>query len=637
MHPQVAPDQSVKQFDHIMNRIPEKLGRYRLISEVGRGAMGVVYKAHDPVIEREVAIKAIELTFETTAQEKQIYLSRFYREAKAAGKLNHPNIVTIYDVDQDKATGTPFIVMEYLEGTNLQEIISDGILLPFDDVNHVIMQVASALSYAHKQGVVHRDIKSANILIVEQMKAKITDFGIARLPSSDLTKTGQYMGTPNYMSPEQIDGKIAVDGRSDLFSLGVIFYLLITGERPFSGDSFTSISYKIVHVDPIPPRIINPAVPDVYNRILQRLLSKDPAQRYQTGAELVAELQKIRSMPIELQDSQLKEIEEAEAAKKTNRVRNAPILPKTQPWPVLAKMRMILALSTMHAHRLSLLLIFTILITGISAAGIYLFKSPVVPKQKPSQPATQVEIVPETPDEIPVPVPIVSSSNSLWDLAMNYYRNGFYEKSTEQFHKILVNDPENESAKKYLELIEKKKSFRRGERRLTQQALPAVRKPANEPSLKKTTNSKPAGQKATTNTNHTPVQQPSKSTTAPTANNVKASESVRAAEKNGRINFEFEHSFPSGTFYIYSNGKLAFQGVLSAKKKRILVFPDYIGRLSGSVTVPKGEIELRLQAVSQEVGVSVEKRLHLQLTEGQSKNLKVKFIKISKQLETRWI
>lgn len=637
MHSQVAPDQSVKQFDHIMNRIPEKLGRYRLINEVGRGAMGVVYKAHDPVIEREVAIKAIELTFETTAQEKQIYLSRFYREAKAAGKLNHPNIVTIYDVDQDKATGTPFIVMEYLEGTNLQEIISDGILLPFDDVNHVIMQVAGALSYAHKQGVVHRDIKSANILIVEQMKAKITDFGIARLPSSDLTKTGQYMGTPNYMSPEQIDGKIAVDGRSDLFSLGVIFYLLITGERPFSGDSFTSISYKIVHVDPIPPRIINPAVPNVYNRILQRLLSKDPAQRYQTGAELVAELEKIRSTPIELQDPQLKEIDEAEAAKKANRVRIAPILTKTQPWPMLAKMRTILALSTMHAHRLSLLLIFTILITGISAAGIYLFKSPVVPKQKSSQPSTQVEIVPETPNEIPVP-PIVRSSNSLWDLAMNYYRNGFYEKSTEQFHKILETDPDNESAKKYLELIEKKRASRRGERRLTQQALPALLKPANEPSLKNTTTSKPAGQKAkSTNTNHTPVQQLSKNSKTSPVIVAKPPETVSVAEKNGRINFEFEHSFPSGTFYIYSNGKLAFQGVLSAKKKRILVFPDYIGRLSGSVTVPKGEIELRLQAVSQEVGVSVEKRLHLQVTEGQSKKLRVKFIKISKQLETRWI
>lgn len=617
-----------------MNRIPEKLGRYRLISEVGRGAMGVVYKAHDPVIEREVAIKAIELTFETTAQEKQIYLSRFYREAKAAGKLNHPNIVTIYDVDQDKATGTPFIVMEYLEGTNLQEIISDGILLPFDDVNHIIMQVASALSYADKQGVVHRDIKSANILILEQMKAKITDFGIARLLSSDLTKTGQYMGTPNYMSPEQIDGKIAVDGRSDLFSLGVIFYLLITGERPFSGDSFTSISYKIVHVDPIPPRIINPAVPDVYNRILERLLSKDPAQRYQTGAELVAELGKIRSMPIELQDSQLKEIENAEGAKQGNRVRNTPILSKTQPWPLLAKMRTILALSTMHAHRLSLLLIFTILITGISAAGIYLFKSPVAPKPKPSRPATQVEIVPETPEEIPAPVRTVRSSNSLWDLAMNYYRNGFYEKSTEQLHKILANDPENESAKKYLELIEKKKAFRHREKRLTQGALPAVLKPATEFSSKNTTISKPSGQTAKSNTS---VQQLSKSDTAPTVNHVKPSEIISAAEKNGRINFEFEHSFPSGTFYIYSNGKLAFQGVLSAQKKRILVFPDYIGRLSGSVIVPKGEIELRLQAVSREVGVSVEKRLHLRVMEGQSKNLRVKFIKISKQLETRWI
>ena len=285
-----------RRFDHTMNTIPKKLGRYQILSELGRGAMGVVYKAYDPVIERDVAAKAIQLAFQVSPEEKHVYLNRFYREAKAAGKLNHPNIVTIYDVDEDKETGTPFIVMEFLEGTTLQEIVNDGILLPVADVKAIIMQIADALNYAHKQGVVHRDVKSANIILVEGMKCKIMDFGIARISTSDLTKSGQFIGTPNYMSPEQIDGKAMVDGRSDLFALGVIFYLLLTGERPFSGDSFTSISYKIVHVEPLPPRVINPGVPEAYNKILARLMAKDPAQRYSHGADLIEDLKKTNAL-----------------------------------------------------------------------------------------------------------------------------------------------------------------------------------------------------------------------------------------------------------------------------------------------------------------------------------------------------
>ena len=272
-----------------MNVIPSKLGRYHVLEEVGRGAMGVVYKAYDPVIEREVAIKAIELSFRTNNEETQVYLKRFYREAKAAGKLNHPNIVTIYDVDEDKETGTPYIVMEFLEGSSLQETTSSGIRLDLDDTRKIILQIADALDYAHRNGIVHRDIKSANILILDNLKVKIADFGIARMPSSDLTQEGQFVGTPNYMSPEQIQGK-SLDGRSDLFSLGVIFYMLLTGERPFYGDSITAISYKIIHSEPIPARTLNPVVPDDWNRVLFHLLAKDPAQRYQTGAELVSDL-----------------------------------------------------------------------------------------------------------------------------------------------------------------------------------------------------------------------------------------------------------------------------------------------------------------------------------------------------------
>jgi hypothetical protein len=289
----------------------------------------------------------------------------------------------------------------------------------------------------------------------------------------------------------------------------------------------------------------------------------------------------------------------------------------------------------MHAHRMSLLLIFTIVLTGISAAGMYLFKSPVPKPHKPSPVSIPISPIADETADIPADAPIVPSSNAVWDLAMNYYRNGFYDKSTEQFEKILETDPDNESAKKYLELIEKKKTIRYNSRARNQQAaLPAVLKPGTEPPMKKPTKSSPTGRKSkSADTGQLPVQEPTKNTRVISPKTPE----TRAVQNEGRINFEFEHNFPSGNFYVYANGKLLYQGALSAKKKRVLVFTDYTGRLSGSMQVPTGELELRLQAISPEVGVSVEKRLRLNVAEGQAKNLWVKFIKISKQLETRWI
>jgi serine/threonine protein kinase len=616
-----------------MNRSPQKLGRYQILNEVGRGAMGVVYKAHDPVIERDVAIKAIQLAFEATRQEKEVYLNRFYREAKAAGKLNHPNIVTIYDVDVDKPSDTPFIVMEYLEGTNLQEILSDGILLPLEDVNQVMIQVAGGLAYAHKRGVIHRDIKSANILIVEQLKAKITDFGIARIATSDLTKTGQYLGTPNYMSPEQVEGRAPVDGRSDLFSLGVIFYLLLTGERPFSGDSFTAISYKIVHVDPIPPRIINPAVPDACNKILGRLLAKDPAQRYQTGTDLIADLQKIGSAGADLIDLSVKEIEDvaSQPSKKAE-----PELQQSQvsvsPLNKVIGILKSLPSSTHNISRFSLVATFLILLAGFAASAIYLFKPARQHAAPPvTNPSTPVQTVEKVRPVTSKPV----SFHGEWDLAINYYRNGFYDKSTEQFQKILALDPQNESAQKYLELIERKKTL--SQLRVQKAKSVDLKDSRKLPKQEAPIDVKKIPKGKISNAGGYP---PAKISTIPKTESPVASGSPKpqpAVAKAGRINFEFEHSFPSGTFYIYSNDKLLYEGALSAKKKRVLMFRDYTGTLSGSLSVPGGEVELRLQAVSREYGISVEKRLQARIKEGQSMNLRIKFIKISKQLEIRWI
>ncbi len=422
-----------------MNDTSRKLGRYQIIREIGRGSMGVVYKADDPVIEREVAIKAIQLSFSVTSDEKQLYLNRFYREAKAAGKLNHPNIVTIYDVDEDKETGTPFIVMEYLEGTSLQEMLSQGMLLPLKDVNDIVIQIADALNYAHNQNVVHRDIKSGNIMLLPGLKSKIMDFGIARMASSDLTKSGQFMGTPNYMSPEQIDGKTAVDGRSDLFSLGVIYYLLLTGERPFSGDSFTSISYKIVHVDPIPPRTINPAVPEAYNAILERLLAKDPNQRYSSGADLVEDLRKLNGATGEIDTSALEQIRVLGGAREIANLDTKPSVTK--------------ALQKLPPYVLKVLVPSAIVLIFAIAAIAFLF-----PRNE------QVQSVPQKPRVIEpasAPAPKENPNENLirtkWNLALNYSKNGFYDKSIEELSEILKLDPNNEEARKYLETVQRLK------------------------------------------------------------------------------------------------------------------------------------------------------------------------------------
>jgi serine/threonine-protein kinase len=432
-----------------MNDTPRKLGRYHIIREIGRGAMGVVYKADDPVIEREVAIKAIQLSFVVSEEEKQLYLNRFYREAKAAGKLNHPNIVTIYDVDEDKETGTPFIVMEYLEGTTLQEMLAQGLLLPLNDVNQIIMQVADALNYAHTQQVVHRDVKSANIMLLPGLKSKIMDFGIARMASSDLTKSGQFMGTPNYMSPEQIEGKSAVDGRSDLFSLGVIYYLMLTGERPFSGDSFTSISYKIVHVDPLPPRTINPGVPEPCNEILQRLLAKDPAQRYSSGADLITDLKKLNGLESYSDQITSDSVRAANIAKSITN----PSMSRTEPPPLphISKWQKLPAKVRKIYVPAALVVVSAIVVIG------FLMSAPDDHPVKTANPQTESPITIEAESSEEPQEVNESVIRTKWNLALNYSKNGFYDKSIEQLNEILKLDPENQEAIRYLETVERLK------------------------------------------------------------------------------------------------------------------------------------------------------------------------------------
>jgi serine/threonine protein kinase len=279
--------------------LPRKFARYEVERELGKGAMGVVFLGRDPVIGRRVALKTIRATGEDDSETRE-FTERFLREAQAAGTLSHPNIVTIHDVGEEVETGTSFIAMEYVEGKNLKQLLKDKVSFSYDRIAEIVTNVGDALDFAHRRGIVHRDVKPANIILTNDGTVKITDFGIAKINSSSLTATGQFLGTPNYMSPEQVTGEV-VDGRSDLFSLGVVLYELLTKKKPFAGDNLTSISYKIVHEEYPPPQTYDAAIPAEFNPILARALAKDPAARFQSGKDFVQALSEFRARNAEME------------------------------------------------------------------------------------------------------------------------------------------------------------------------------------------------------------------------------------------------------------------------------------------------------------------------------------------------
>jgi serine/threonine-protein kinase len=271
-----------------MAKKAQRIGRYKILGELGRGAMGVVYKAEDPNLDRIVALKTIVL--EEDSEGRKEYERRFFLEAKAAGKLNHPNIVTVYDFGEEE--GVAFLAMELVDGTDLRERLkeSKGAGLPAMDAVDVAQQIAEGLGYAHERGIVHRDIKPGNIMLQPRGQAKIMDFGLARMRVADhKTSTGMVLGTPKYMSPEQVAGQ-PVDQRSDVFSLGIVLHEMLTGTRLFAGEDAPQIMHNVVHVEHEPPSRIKPDLPAMLDFVVARALKKDPALRYQDAFELSADL-----------------------------------------------------------------------------------------------------------------------------------------------------------------------------------------------------------------------------------------------------------------------------------------------------------------------------------------------------------
>ncbi len=277
--------------------MPDRIGRYDIMETLGEGTTGVVYKARDSKFNRIVALKALSIGGEIPEKERVEFLQRFSVEAHAAGNLPHPNIVTIYDTDVDSRRQVPFITMEYVEGRSLEDLLQEDGSFSANKALDITIQVAEGLGFAHKREIVHRDIKPANILLDGNGTVKITDFGIARVSTSTLTTSGQFLGTPTYMSPEQVFGD-QVDGRSDLFSLAIVLYQMITGELPFPGNNITTIAYKIVNTTPPPPTHINYCLADGFDALLSRGMAKKPAERFQTANQMIAELKRLHQVNV---------------------------------------------------------------------------------------------------------------------------------------------------------------------------------------------------------------------------------------------------------------------------------------------------------------------------------------------------
>jgi TonB family protein len=271
-------------------QMPATIGRYQVQGSIGYGAMGAVYKAFDPLIKRTLAIKTIRLDIPRQSPQYKSFIERFYHEARISGTLSHPNIVTLFDIGEEG--GIPYLAMEFVEGDTIASLIEKEVRFPAEKVISLVSQIASAIDYAHTKGVIHRDIKPSNLILFDEDRVKVTDFGIAKLVDSEMTQSGTLLGTPSYMSPEQAMGE-KLDGRSDIFSLGVCAFEMLAGEQPFPGANVTSILYKLVHVAPIePPNLeMNGLVPQKWHEVFGKVLAKRPDDRYQTAGAFVQDLE----------------------------------------------------------------------------------------------------------------------------------------------------------------------------------------------------------------------------------------------------------------------------------------------------------------------------------------------------------
>lgn len=272
--------------------LPEKVGRYDIEAEIGRGAMGVVYRAQDPALGRPVALKMVRLSFLVSREEQDEFERRFLSEARAVAALSHPGIITIHDVGRDATTASLYIAFELLHGRLLSEMVARGARVEWREALSIAGAIAEALHHAHERGIVHRDLKPANVMVLPSGEPKILDFGVAKVATENLTRAGQFFGTPAFMSPEQLAGE-TLDGRSDVFSLGAVLYTLLTGRGPFEAESAHVALARVLHHEPAPPSSLAAGIPAAVDRVVARALAKDRAGRHPDAQVLAHDMKAV--------------------------------------------------------------------------------------------------------------------------------------------------------------------------------------------------------------------------------------------------------------------------------------------------------------------------------------------------------
>jgi len=373
-----------------------QLGRFKITGTLGQGAMGTVYRAHDPLLDRTVAIKTVGCAG-MSREEAAAFEERFYCEARSAGRLNHPNIVTIHDVG--RSDDLAYIAMEYLNGRSLREILDSSVVLPVDRCTDIAAQIADGLAFAHANGVVHRDIKPANIMVFDNGTVKIADFGVAQMSSGAQSVAGVAFGSPKYMSPEQISGQ-KVDGRSDIFSLGAVFYEMLVGRPPFVGDDLNAVLYQVLHGAPPLPSSFIPNLPHGFDRIVARALAKNPDKRYQSVADMGAALRKYRRVARMVQ----KELLEANATQLPLGPGDTTVQVNAAPEPAREA-----PVQRSNAMRFALPLIF---LAGLGGWLAFEAAQPTV-QATPQAPSAQLDSQPAplpTPAPLPVEAPSLASA-----------------------------------------------------------------------------------------------------------------------------------------------------------------------------------------------------------------------------------
>jgi serine/threonine-protein kinase len=564
------------------SRPDKRFGRYEVVSEIGRGAMGAVYKARDPQINRFVAIKAIS-AISQSPEEEQDYRQRFFHEAQAAGRLVHPGIVTIFDVGEETETRTPYIVMEYVGGQSLSGLLSSETnKLPLELALKLAEEIADALDCAHQQGVVHRDIKPANILLSGDGHPKIADFGIAKLNLSNVTLPGHALGTPAYMSPEQVDGR-SVDGRSDLFSLGVMLYNMVTGHRPFQGNSAVTVCYKVANWDPLPATSFDLALPAELDTLINRALAKEPSQRYQRGSEFASEIRALRKRlsgelgtVVALNETAKNQTRPtAEKVSDTNRVQ--PALPSSRP---LAPERQSSSPPTMPSN-LYMTSAALVLVVGF---GVVVFGVPFHKRNEVSMPVfadTTPARVPRTP-----PGSAVASTPAIAAL-------------------IATNDiPSGD---------------------MHSNDIPKVSVPASAP-MKSTSNAPSKVvrvMKAASNAHLQPLQNASVVPPVPTA----------VAVQTVKLKIEVQHHFAAGKLSLWVDDKLAYAADLHGETKRHLaVFHGVDGSDVAELSVSAGHHTLRVNGQSTSHDFDESKTITADFRSGGDMVLKVNFEKNNREM-----